>query len=265
MNDLSYTVKSREQNKLSIIRAACAIIAAIAALLGAAAVFLCREEPSRYLNSSPATYAFYLAIALGVVCAVACLFLFKSGTTEQSERPNLAQRIFGIVAHAALLIAAFTVITSDAPTVIKAIVIISSLMGSFMSNESGNVNSALAGAYAKVLFCILIISMLYIDLTVEMNSPFKLMIQFAAASVALTSLCDARRIAFGISAKLSVGAKVLACVLGLSSGAVTIVGAIFKGGLVPTQYLIYSAYFTAEAIRAIVSLFGSRVALSDSI
>jgi hypothetical protein len=268
MNDLSYKVTSNEAKKLRIVRIVTSIIAAIATISGAVAVFLSRDSQSRYWGDTPVAYVFCAAIALGVVCAVACLFIFKPGTRENPAPTTAAQYMINIISCAALFLSAFTAIAGDTSTPLKVIVAVSAIIAALVGlrgEDKGDVNFLLVGTYAKTIFCVLIISALYLDLNVEMNSPFKLVVQFAAATVALHTLCDARRIISGVSAKLSVGAKVLVCVLGLSSGAIAMAGAIFKGELIPTQYFIYSAYFTAEAISTLVSLWHSDAALSGSI
>ena len=268
MNDKSITVTDREAQKLRIIRTLTAIIATISAISAAVAVLLTREDRSRYWGSTPAVYVFCAATALGVICAVACLFTFRSGTEEKLPTQSSPRRATEVISSFVLLLSAFAAFVSDTSAVLKAVLVISVLVAALIAlrgEYNGSVNSALVGTYAKTVFCILTISVLYLDMIVEMNSPFKLIVQFAAAAVALSALCDARRISGGVSARMSVGAKVLVCLLGLSSGAVAIAGAIFKGELIPAQYFIYSAYFTAEAIYALISLFGAEVALSDSI
>ena len=267
MKKPSYTV-GKEKSKLGFLCTATSAVAAIAAITGVIAVLLSRDLSSRYLGNDLAACAFYLAIAIGISLSITSLIIFKSQAKETSAPQTTAQRILTIITSAALLASALTVVASDAPSFIKAISLTSALIASLaclISEKSGGINIALVGAYAKTVFCILVISVLYLDMKIEMNSPFKLAIQFAAASVSLTALCDARRIIGGVSAKISVAAKIIVCLLCFAAGAIAISGVIFKGDLIPVTYLIYSVYFIAEAILALVSLWAAEIALHDSI
>ena len=52
--------------------------------------------------------------------------------------------------------------------------------------------ATLLSGYCQVIFCVIIVARFYLDYSVELNSPLKLLLQFAAVAVMMSTLSDLR-------------------------------------------------------------------------
>ena len=216
-------VKDTETPKLRIYRAIAVILALVSATVGALSILLSFDGQSRYLESSAVTALLWVCIAVGVVFAFSSLFVFKSGHNATVDVSASPLRFWGILPT--LIALTFPVIIfagahSNAFKAVAAVVCVMCVIRQLSDLLRLSPNFKLICCYSEILVAIFIISSLYVDLTIEMNSPFKLLVQFGAAVIMLDTVCDCHGIIGAVSPKTHVGTKCAVCTLGLVVGAV---------------------------------------------
>lgn len=215
MNDIQNNipnVKSKAQKLYRICAPLFFVISVAAAIL----VFtLSYNADTGYLINSP------LAILLTVIViselATAAAISFFSNNASECDN-NIVTRIATLISHIALLVfgvmalikenGAIYSLPATTIAIIKAIFLILCI-AAFLTNPTFTESCAKSKIFPVVnlcsttVLCIAAISLLYFDLSVEMNNPQKLYIQFSAASVCLSSLFEVKSLVNNKGAKLS--------------------------------------------------------------
>ncbi len=237
------------------------ILVAVTSALGIYTVVLSRDTASRYFAETWASHAFDLAVIASTAFALSAFFAFKSERNAlKASRARETAFVELITVPTALLCAyrAFSDAEGGrialAAAAIGAVFTILTLVSLFLLNSSLKVLKS----YAEIIFCILIIISLYLEYEIEINSPYKLMIQFAAASVILSALAEARLELSRCSARLFVPAKLTKITLCTLCAAVNIVCFVIDGPIQDVDYLAYSLFFASEAICSSVKYINTK-------
>lgn len=194
----------------TVYKLASAIMMTVLIATGGIAFALFFEPEGRYFVSSPAVTAFYVIIAIAITFALSAFFMFKGNTvclpTSPANRIAAALSaiasavpfIYYIYSDASARIASFSASIESATTykgldflssAIMAIAAISLICSLYLTIRENQV-AALIGGYARVIFLALIITKLYLDFSVELNSPIKISVQFGAVAAMLaTTAC----------------------------------------------------------------------------
>ena len=184
-------------------------------IIGAMVFPLSFEVDGRYMISSPAVIALYVAIGLAVVFALSSFLFFKGLTV--SAPCTTTKRVTALLSAVASAVPFIYYIYSDvsakigvlfaepgtltAPysgldtlstliTVVSAISLICSL---YLVIRQSKIAALIAG-YSRVIFLALIITKLYLDFSVELNSPVKILVQFAAVAAMMATTANIKPI-----------------------------------------------------------------------
>lgn len=244
-------------------------LAVLTAAAGVLCVLFSFDGQSRYFTDSVWTIALSVLLALCAISGLVALFLFKKTAANIEIAASSPFRWLNVLTSVSLVACACAVLkklelvnakpveTGGELTLGMAAVLFMFLLCiayslSKIANRQGAIVTV--SGMAELILCLYVIVTLYFDPIIEINSPFKLLIQFTAASVALAVCAEIRQHVSGISAATYVAAKTMSAALGLVSFAITICLYAKDVSLDGYVYLVYSIYFAARAIPTIYDL-----------
>ena len=231
---------SRADKRLTVCKVVTPITAVLCAVFGAMAFY---SADGRYFCNPIWSVAFYASLAAGVLLMlISSLAVGSKAVVTASEHP--ASNIIAKASAVALLvviIGVFVKMNARSNTVLDLVILILALASAIyymlVGIESRKTISLYAG-YAHCLLCLIVILFLYRDLTIELNAPFKLILQFAFAFGLFNTLADLRRTHTVCSVRQFLFAKIGYVILALPCGAYTI------GSLMAEQYEYSIDYVT---------------------
>ena len=247
---------STESKKLKIYTVISAAIAFITAFLGVLASISSSEARSRYFENAALAICLYVAIAIAAAFALSSFFVFKRTTLVKENAESSVLRFLNLSPAVALIICTVVSATSKmvlALRVCVAILCILSALGYICRAFKLPDTVKLICGYSQVLFLIFIIVSLYVENSIEINSPFKLLVQFAAAALMLEALTDMRNILYGVRLRMFAFSKILSLTVCLLTGCVIVY--IFASGnkVFDKSYLAYSIYFLCNSLCCYLS------------
>ena len=243
-------------------------VTAICIAVGALCSVLALDGETRYFTTQTASIAVLAVFALCTLLSIVALFVFgKSEVSTVNIKTSVAKRLI-FPEFAMMTVCTYFVLqpvakkmsnaakndgNDAALTVIAtALLLIALILGYLYSarfafkNPSRTFISVMG--ICRIVFFLYIITTLYFDMVVELNSPFKLIIQFSAVAAALQTCIEVRNVISGASQRAYVAAKVLCATFGVLCFTLTC-GAVAKGVPQPdSSYLIYAAYFATLAL-----------------
>lgn len=257
---------AKQKGDRSLLRAflaAAYAIAIILAALGAATVLFSFDNQTRYFRGTAISIALAATSAVVVVLAICAFFLFKSQKLQRAPIENRkVGRILRLLTILPIVICAYYVITttienakqndtdsSVVPSVVL-LFIMFTLCAVYNVSHAMVLNKTLSifSGMAQIAFCVYVMTTLYFNWSVELNSPFKLIVQFAAASLAIDTCMEVRDIISGVSTRAYVATKTLSMSLGSLCFAISLCAVIKGARIEGFGYLWYSLYFLALAI-----------------
>ncbi len=263
------------ESKLKIYRYSTLIYVILAVVATAAAFIAGAKEESRYLSDTIFTYLFYGFIALSSIFAISAIFGFKGhgishGERGESSRAPILSSLLGagaiclIITRIAEIVkkaGGSTATVFDVLIILTAVfVVIYSLSELIPIGES----LTLISGYFQIILCILIISEFYLDHSVEMNAPIKLLAQFALASVILGTLSDLRILIGRSHAGLYLFTKICAILIPIVSTVASIIEILTAPEEYTVIYLVASLFTLSYAIPSLVKLMKARVVKTEN-
>lgn len=228
------------------------------------------DERVRYFINSPVNIPLAVILALTVVCAIASLFIFKGRAVKRNR--NLIFGIFAMLPAIATIrlalqsawdaLLAFGAQENgerafDVWAVLAIVTALLSILYCFTEFfDLGKVVKLLSG-YGQVLFCVVTVAKFYVDFSVELNSPIKLIIQFAAVAVLLCTLSDMREFLGRANASFFAASRLLSIALGILAAfalfaeIIPSVGAEFTYG---NDYRTFALVFILFAVKSCFEL-----------
>ena len=197
---------------------------------GSTAFALSFGEHSRYFTSSLISIAFAIALGTGILFALSAIYIFKGESVK--EKRSTAASVLSIVSAVGVSLSfiyyiyadvAANLAASNAPkgspealykgpetiavalTITAGLAIIYSVLKAFSQRKA----AILLFGYGRILFFALIITLFYLDFSVELNSPIKLLIQFGACAAMLATISELRVIIGRSYASIFVATKLL--------------------------------------------------------
>ena len=228
------------------------------------------EPELRYFKNSPLTIPLAVAAAATAILALSSFFLFKRKKAEiHRESPLRFVAMLPMIAILRLImhisVNLITSVPHDRNNAVQAIidpwmiailvtavfVVIYFLAQIFKMNKA----LELISGFLQILFCIFVIAKLYLDLSVEINSPIKLLLQFSAAAIILCTMADMRRSLDMCSAPLFCASRLLMLACGVTNTIALFAEIVPKADKYGELYSVYSLIFITCAIKAAVELF----------
>lgn len=256
---------------------AVAIVLCILAVASALAFTLGFEADLRYFNDSiiPIFLAIVSLAALGV--ALSSLFLFKKRMALRHPEPLLRfVAMLPMIAMIRLIIhvlwseitrifdaEAGSAVTIDTWTVLILISAVFAVIYNLSEIFEMNKPLKLISGFLQICFCIFVIAKLYVDFSVEINSPIKLLLQFSAAAMLLCTLADFRQ-ELGISnAPAFLVSRICSASFGIASAAALFAEILPNADKYGDDYSVYPLLFIVCGIKAAVELFTSSVSETE--
>lgn len=239
----------------TVIGAICSALPIIVGIIAAIAALNC-EVNAKYLSESAAT-ALTMTIVVAIVTPFVCAFLFPNKNGKDSVERKGVNTLLPLAASFYL---AFHTLTNDLGAWGDAILLLSIVAVVFFAIKmfSNNIVWKILSAFGVFALGAAIIALLYLDFNIELNSPFKLAVQFGAVALILGTIADARSMLSRIKAGWFIFFKSIASSLCLiCCGLIfTAFGRGFK--IFPDVYFVLSTLYACYAINSIaeiISLF----------
>lgn len=279
-----------EQNKIqndqgvqlaTIYKIASGIVIAALLIVGSVVFATSFEPSSRYFLPSPITFALYAAIGISVAFTLSAFFILKGlsvsptgvvtskMTAALSAAASAVPFIYYIYSDVseriALLLAAPSSpadsrngldILSVMITVTAAISLICFL---YLTIRGGKISYLLA-EYTRVIFLALIITKLYLDFSVELNSPVKILLQFAAAAALIATVAKLRPVIGKSQATAFASAQFLSAALCLLCFAMFAFEIAPHSAKYTSDLMVFPIMLLIFGVESIVLLFTCRIA-----
>ena len=262
------------------------IFAPIALLLSAAIsalVFsLSYNADTRYIVTSPISIAFYAII----IAELAAAILFASSYFQPTLTTDNGTftRISALILHIAVIICGAMVMATSknmvfsidalksvgnnrssfrASDLLKAILLLSSA-SIFTSSPSLRKTRESYGTscqihdYSTIFFCISAIALLYFDMSVEMNNPQKMLMQFALSSICLMTLYKMKWNIQGNSARISRLFELFTIILAPAASISTFIAMSERSNSLPAPYFYLAIAVAAYAIDRAVAIIAQK-------
>lgn len=235
----------------TVIGAICSALPIIVGIIAAIAALNC-EVNAKYLGESAAT-ALTMTIVVAIVTPFVCAFLFPNKNDKDSvERKGMNT----LLPLAASFYLAFHTLTNDLGIWGDAILLLSIVAVVFFAIKmfSNNIVWKILSAFGVFALGAAIIALLYLDFNIELNSPFKLAVQFGAVALILGTIADARSMLSRIKAGWFIFFKSIA-----SSLCLICCGLIFTAfargfKIFPDVYFVLSILYACYAINSIAEI-----------
>ena len=260
----------------TVYKVASAILLAAILAVGSIAFAISFQTEGRYFVQSPIVFALYALLAVAVVLAISAPFIFKRETI--SENGGTFDKVFSLTtavasalpfiyyiysdltARAAAAAAPSGSIESfysglDTPTLLLTVTSLFAVIFSISRALNFNRILTIISGYGTVLFCAVVITKFYLDFSVELNSPIKLLLQFSAAAMMIGTVSDLRPFLDLPSTPLLISSKLFAATVGLlnfAGFAFEVAPNIEKYG---RDYVVFAILFLIYGIAGAFRLF----------
>ena len=250
----------------------CVIIALVFAVatIGCMAVLTSCERNARYFSDTAMSVVFAIGIAVAIIASFVPLFIFKKeqlNADDSTQSPNKIARFSNLLpAFLSLGMAFFALADETLGKWGNAVLICGLVAALFFALKLSYRPSVLKVISGFGIFALgaVIIASLYFDLAIEINSHFKLLVQFGAAGMMIGTMADLRaalslkstpnRDYIKIGVKGYVFLKSLSLTLCVVCAAVIILYFIEGNTAFGLHYLIYSLLYVSYAVSALTEL-----------
>ena len=247
-----------------------AVLCIIAGIICSA---LAIDSTTRYFTIPEASIATFAVFALCTVLALAAFFIFANDEVDISSISIPKRRYLPILEMGTmmtclgkicspildnLLAASNSDDKNSSLTAIALMLLLVSFAFSFAYSvrflPKYNRTFALVTGIGRIVFFLYIITTLYFDLSVELNSPFKLIVQFGAVAGMIQTCADIRGAISGVTKRAYVAAKALSMTFGALSFVFILVAFVKNAPLPDSTYLYYSTFFLAISISNVFEI-----------
>ncbi len=218
-------------------------------ILSAIATF--QSEPNGKYLSGTGSLLLTVAVAISLTVAIVGLLSFKS---ERSIEPIFRARAFSLIPElAALFLICHLAMNNIGEWGNTILIFCLAATAFFVFKGQSKVRPAfrIAGAVGMLLLCTSIIALLYLDFEIELNSPYKMAVQFGAVGMMLGTIADARATLSRIGAGWLVLLKSSASSLCLICAGLTLTAFARGTEVLPDIYFALSLLYLGYAISAI--------------
>ena len=252
-------IASKRQTTRIISGITSALLPIVACAFAVIAALNC-EFNSKYVESPDAA----ILLAIGVVAIVIPFVVHFFIGHDRMPSETIGTKYFSLLPSIAALRLSFHTLTTDIGEWGDAVMYLSLLAMMFFIFKMLRNRTALKviGAICVFLLSTAIIATLYLDFTVELNSPFKLAVQFGAVGLILGTIADARAALSRIGIGWFVFLKSAAASLGLICSGLVYTAFARGFAVLPELYLACATlyvYYAASAIAEIVSLSAATI------
>ena len=256
---------SRAETNLKLCKAGTAVALLLITAFSALTFSTRIEDTRRYFASSSFTFIFYALIILTLLFAIVMSLLLKKAD-RLAPTDNAASKYSSLLPAIALipiLIQAFRTTPRNFFSVAIMATALFSVVFCLTSLSTMPKSLALISGYMQILFCIFIIAKLYLDHSVELNAPVKVLTQFAAAATTLSVVADLRYLVERPVTAQFIFSKSAAILFSLISGIGALTEVLPHPDKYGTDYLIFPIFFFAYGIHTAVRFFSATMREAD--
>ena len=254
---------------------ATAVILGLLTITSVLAFTLGFETDIRYFNDSYFSIPFAIVAIAALALATSSLFLFKGASINRYPEPLLKfASVLPVIALIRLTLhtmwnellrlsqASADGIDAAIDLWVVLLFITEIFAAAYNLSEifSKNKILKLVSGLAQMLFCIIVIAKLYVDFSVEINSPVKLILQFSAAAIILCTLSDLREELEIPNAFIFTASRISSISFGIVSAVVFFAEIAQHADKYGNDYSIYPLIFIAYGIKSAAELFPSTFA-----
>jgi ABC-type proline/glycine betaine transport system permease subunit len=229
------------------------------------------ESDIRYFKDSPLTVVLVIPSVAALGLAFSSLFVFKG--QKATGHPEPLFRFVAMLPMIAMIRLIIHFIWSEYSRLAQSsekatldvwvifIVITAVFSAIYNLSEIFEMNKPLKliSGLMQIIFCIIAIASLYVDFTVELNSPVKLLIQFSAAAMLLCMLADLRKELDLPNAAAFILSRICSVSMGLVSAVALFAEILPNADKYLDSYSVYSLVFIACGIKSAVEYFSSPI------
>ena len=231
---------------------ACGIAAGLAALYLADTA--ADSTPSRYFADSWASASLCILIPVSVILPCSMPFLLKCSPSKKTN--NAANALSWLVGLGAIALFVYIIMKGLGVSwdMGFALIALGAAVFFMLKPLHGREAAKIFFSFGVLSLGIAIIAMLYFDREIELNSPYKLAVQFGAVGVMLGTLADAREVMSRITLGWSLLIKSTALTLTLTCiGSVVTAFAVGNTSL-PEHYLIFALFYLPYSLMTATEL-----------
>lgn len=236
-------------NKKTALGLIISLLPLLPGILSAIATF--QSEPNGKYLSGTGSLLLTVAVAISLTVAIVGLLSFKS---ERSIEPIFRARAFSLLPELAALYLICHLAMNDIGEWGNTILIFClAATAFFVFKGQSKVRPAfrIAGAVGMLLLCTSIIALLYLDFEIELNSHYKMAVQFGAVGMMLGTIVDARVTLSRIGAGWLVSLKSAASSLCLICAGLVLTAFAQGTEVLPDIYFAFSLMYLGYAISTI--------------
>ncbi len=214
------------RNKLHrILKVLAPLFALICALLCALSFTYSFDKDIGYFTNSPLTYVFYVSIGLAIITSIAAAVTAQTDKSEEYvQEPR--RRTMGIIMLCSFSFYLISFLFAPAQSHISSIMFILIVVGALISAIhfatvslcDGGTNAKIFTGLAVVLTPIIIATASYFDHSQPLNSPHKLLLEFALAAFSLYYITELRLYTSAPRRKLLIAISGISTALSLCGG-----------------------------------------------
>lgn len=231
---------------------ACGIAAGFAALCSADTA--ADSTGSRYFADSWASALLCILIPVSVILPCSMPFLLKYSPSKKTN--NAANALSWLVGLGAIALFVYIIMKGLGVSWDMSFALIALVAAVFFMLKPlhGRETAKIFFSFGALSLGIAIIAMLYFDREIELNSPYKLAVQFGAAGLMLGTLADAREVMSRITLGWALLFKSTSLTLTLIClGSVVTAFAVGNTSL-PEHYLIFALFYLPYALMTATEL-----------
>ena len=243
-------------SKINLFKLISVILALITTAISIVVAIASKGSESTYLVKSTVTTLFYVTVGLDLIFSVSAVFIFKSKSCSiDVNSTSLARSVTSVIYG----IAALSFIPKIFVTESKFALILSILaISPIFFNKFAFMPKALrtSGGFLQACFAVLAITSFYFDLSIEINSPLKLLLQLSASAILLATLAELRLELLKPCTSLYIFSKSVCSAICFSSG---ILFLIINSPRFSSIYLCFSIFSVAYAVYSVCDLFSLKL------
>ena len=239
----------------------CAIIPIIAGIIATTVALDCTPN-SKYMDNHASIVLTVINITSFVLPFICALILSRVNTASNIKRTGWSS----LLPLVASLYLAYHTLMNDLGEWGDAILLLSLITSAFFILKTFINKDALKILGAIGIFALgtAIIGLLYLDFEIELNSPFKLAVQFGAVALMLGTIADARATLSRIKPAWFVFFKSIASSLCLICAGLILTTFARGSGVFPEIYFVLSILYACYAINSIAEIVSVSIPFKNS-
>ncbi len=250
---------NQKRNVFTVFAVPVLILISLALCFTASAAASVSNGGERYLANSVYASTLTVLIILSVILPFSAPIIYKG---RRPDKPSLFARLFSIIpAGAAVFTSVYAVLYGFGVKWDLAMICFALVSAIFFILKLFEKHKAakLLTVFGVLALAVSIIALLYFDYEIELNSTYKLAVQFGAAGLILTAISDARHETDRLSLGWYILLKSISLSLSLLASSLVITAFVSLETALPISYLVFSVLYAANSVSLTSELIAAYV------